>query len=362
MAWHGVLYDGQLKPTAQDDRNFVEAALASVGVIDVGDLLVGSGTGMNSSVAAGRGIVRNSFASVQGGLYLIRNDAAASYQHNTADPTNPRIDQIIAKVYDSETGGDSSDAANAVLIPGVATPGATLDNLSGAASLTSYNNYFRLADVLIPNGAASSASFTYRDRRPIATQIPPSIKTSLSVVTFRAFDALPAVWNAGFSSGNGLQQSAYAAFLPRRVPNATRIRWAYTQNSTTAATGNYNIGIYDASGRLIVSTGSVAFTGATGTYQYRSEAIASTTFEAGVYYIVMGWGAIAGSCNFLGVPGLTGTTFMIAAPLPNLFLYSTSGGITMPATILGFTDANVSPTAASGNNPNAIPIVSVSIN
>ena len=64
---------------------------------------------------------------------------------------------------------------------------------------------------------------------------------------------------------------------------------AFTCDAATGAiTGSYNIGIYDASGRKIVETGSVAFTGANSTMQNRSEVITATTFEAGNYYVVIG--------------------------------------------------------------------------
>lgn len=352
MAWHATLYDGKLGATAQDDRQLIEASLGGVGAIDLGDLLVSAGSGLNSQIAAGRATIRNTYQTTQGGLYLVRNDAAVVYSHAAADPTNPRIDQILAKVYDSESGGDASDQPSGLIVPGTATGGATLDNRTGAGSLAAFNNYILLSDALVPAGAGSAASFTYRDRRPLATPVvPPSVKTALNASAMTAHSSLPTgiVTTPGITSLNS-SQVAYAAYLPRRVVNATKIRWAYVGNA--AQTGTYNAAIFDASGRLIVSTGSIAFV-ASATLQARAETIATTTFEAGIYYVF--WGQTGASSNNIVFLGMGGTTPMQFAALPNVLLYSLSGGTTVPTTILGFTDAAV--TVSSGLNA---PLLAVS--
>ena len=68
---------------------------------------------------------------------VVRNDAAVSKSHGTTDPSNPRVDQMLCKVYDSETGGDASDITDAVIVKGTAsgavsgTPATALDARTG---------------------------------------------------------------------------------------------------------------------------------------------------------------------------------------------------------------------------------------
>lgn len=70
---------------------------------------------------------------------------------------NPRVDQIILR-YTA-----ASNTYAFMVLTGTATSGATLDNRSGAASLTNLD--LRLADVLVANGASSITNSVIRDRR-----------------------------------------------------------------------------------------------------------------------------------------------------------------------------------------------------
>ena len=127
---------------------------------------MGTGAGMNSSVSEGNAAVKGSFQFRQG-LYIVENSGQIEVAHPTADPTNPRLDQLALKVYDSTDGGDASDTAALLVVPGTPTAGTTLTNRNGAAALPT--NSLRLADVLIPAKATKAAGeFTYRDRRPWA--------------------------------------------------------------------------------------------------------------------------------------------------------------------------------------------------
>lgn len=77
--------------------------------------------------------------------------------------TYPRLDQIIARMYDSEYGGTDNMGTLEVL-PGVETSGATLTNRLGAASTLPPNSLL-IYDVLAPVGSGVLSSGEIADRR-----------------------------------------------------------------------------------------------------------------------------------------------------------------------------------------------------
>lgn len=139
------------------------------GVIDALDLDVtqraAGGANMSVDVAAGSAWVKGTFTARQG-MYHVYNDAVANLTIAANASGNPRIDQIVARVYDSIDGGNAQDTGTIEVVQGTATAGATLDNRSGAAALPGTS--IRLADVLVANGAASITNANIRDRRPWA--------------------------------------------------------------------------------------------------------------------------------------------------------------------------------------------------
>lgn len=163
MSFMAALYDGKLGYTAMQDRQIL-ASLSQAGVLRSNDCKVTSGSGLASNIAAGIAAVPNTFQATYGGLYLCQNTATVAATHAVGDPTNPRIDQVCVKVYDSDTGGDVSDITQAIVIPGTPTEGATINNRLGATPALPPNS-LRLADVLVPPSAGASTFFTYRDRR-----------------------------------------------------------------------------------------------------------------------------------------------------------------------------------------------------
>lgn len=73
---------------------------------------------------------------------------------------NPRVDSIILR-YTQATA-----TFTFMVLAGTASAGATLDNLTGAATLTAFD--LLLANVLVANGAVSITNANIRDRRPWA--------------------------------------------------------------------------------------------------------------------------------------------------------------------------------------------------
>jgi hypothetical protein len=342
--------------TAWDLRSPFEGPPSGEGVTGYQDFrVVQRQAGANMSVdvgVTGAGLMR---AWVRGdtregqGLYLVDNidrsaPTASTYvaQLNEVVTSNasgnPRLDQVILEVLDAQHTG-ASNVAQIRVVAGTPTAAATLDNRNGAASLPS--SAVLLADVLIASGAVSVVTADVRDRRPWAVAAPPPTKTAVDMVQMIPI-GLPITDAIAIShASHDISQLCYAAFLSRRIVSATRIRWKYVHGGT-ALTGNYVIGIYDASGRQIVTTGTVAFTGALNTYQVRSETISATTFDAGVYYVLFGLDSGAGGAGIQGVSGQTGTAANRAGTgAPNLLLGTAGGGgTTAPTTILALSDYN----------------------
>lgn len=155
-----VFLDG-LDATAQELRTAYSALQA--GVMGAGDLKVNAGAGNTVDVYPGVAFVPLSVA--DGGLVrcretVIRNSNGFSEGGSIppANGVNPRVDQIVARVFDVA----GSRRWRIMTVSGLATAGATIDNRAGAAALPA--DSLRLADRhLAVNGAA-----TLRDRRPWA--------------------------------------------------------------------------------------------------------------------------------------------------------------------------------------------------
>lgn len=133
---------------AQYDRLLIGNLIRLEGVADYhgGDLLVTTGgAALNLSVAQGGAFIEGD--DDDRGVYSVYNDAAVTLTATAANPTNPRIDQVIARVYDS-TYGEGADEWVLEMLDGTATGGATLTNLAGATALP--DNSIRLAYVLVP--------------------------------------------------------------------------------------------------------------------------------------------------------------------------------------------------------------------
>lgn len=286
------------------------------------DMLVsqrGAGANMSVDVAAGDAWIRGDSTTRQG-LYHLVNDAVANTAVGAADPANPRLDQIIARINDTTILG-GSDVPTLEVVAGTATVGASLDNRVGAAALPA--SAILLADVLVGAAVASITNANIRDRRAIRAGSVPPLLTDVDMVPL-----VPLIGGgaSGDSSPAVNNQGAFAVILPRRIVGATRMRWATTGS---VASSTVCFGLYDASGRKIVDTGAVsaAVSGRV------SSVITATTLEAGIYYAFVGTGATRND-KLVGYSAGTSE--------PNTFLFLASGGTTAPQTILGFGDVPAS--------------------
>jgi hypothetical protein len=284
---------------------------------------------------------------------------------STADATNPRIDRVILELKDTQHDASGSSLFQTRVVAGTPTGGATLDNLTGAAVIP--DSALLLADVLVAASDTSISNAEIRDRRAFIAGIPP-VLTGVDMVAFEppAHMVVPETGvgaNGSAHMTSDLQQVAALMRLPRRIVGATRIRWRYLQSPVTAGafTGTYVIGIYDASGRKVIDTGAVAFTGAADTTQTRSETIAATTLEAGRYYVLFGFDGTGAGTTHIFYPGVVCgiiTQSLVSAYAPNMILRAAAGGATAPTTLLAFTDVVAD---TSSNTRPAVPYIALSV-
>lgn len=348
---------------------------AGEGVMGQSDFRVaqrGAGANMSVDIAAGSAVVRGDTIARQG-FYHVVNDATINAAITSNSSGNPRVDRVTLQCSDSTDSGSGTDISVINVLAGTPVGGATLDNLSGAQNIP--NNQLHLADVVVANGAASITDANIRSRRTFAKPlIPPLVGlTDVDQVPLVPAAGLAVISNAALSVSHTTLQTAILVTIPRRIVGATKLRWRYAQNSAAAMTGNYIFAIYDASGRAVAATSSTAFTGATSSIQVRSEALtATTTFEAGAYYLFMGNTATTASSTigFVGVGppaaatgetiGGSGVASTLLAGQPGVLLKNASGGVTLPAagTILGMQDIG---TVAGTNAVAGIPVVSLSV-
>lgn len=169
----------------QDVRHTLAATGVQAGVLALSgatefQVTQDTGANMNSKVAqADSGAWIFGTDTTRQGAYHVYNDAAVTLTHTSANATNPRVDQVVLRVYDSSVIGGGTDAAQLEVIAGTPTSGATLANRSGAVDLTTIaapKSMIRLADVLIPAASTAVTTANIRDRRlwargALATQI-----------------------------------------------------------------------------------------------------------------------------------------------------------------------------------------------
>lgn len=115
-----------------------------------------------------------------------------------------------------------------------------------------------------------------------------------------------------------------ALFVPLRLPNSTTIKrfWYISGN----ATGNVDIGLYDAAGNKIVSTGSTA-QGTSNQIDFIS--VTSTPVSVGDYYLAIAYASTTATPFRATSPGVArylGVVQMASAlPLPTTATFAAAG-------------------------------------
>lgn len=340
------VYTAQELRKAWDDNTGMAVGACDYDSFRVRQRVAGANMTVDVTAASvlNRAYVRGTVVTDQG-LYRVDYSSASILNLDiaAADATNPRIDSVYLCVEDQQHTG-SNNQATVRVVTGTATGGATLDNRTGAGSAPASMSSILLADILVPAASASVTTANIRDRRPIG--IPgknPWLGSTGTQVDIQSpnFSPLLSVQQQDHTASSANMQVAAAAFMPARQV-VTRIRWKYVQAAATAATSQYVFFIADASGRVIGQTAATAYTGAVNTLQAPSIALTSPiTLEGGWFYIGFGVATLTAGADirYMGAdPGGATSSWGALTPVPNVFLRSTTGGVTVPTTILAFTD------------------------
>lgn len=156
-------------------------------------------------------------------------------------------------------------------------------------------------------------------------------RSCLAISSFSAWSLGPSVITA--IAGVGWPSANRALFFPFRVPVPVTV-YKMACGTGTGSTGNFDLGIYDAIGTRLVSTGSTAKTTASSD---RIVDVTDTLLLPGLHYLAM---ATDGTTNYFGATPLTaspasGKLFGMrqmdtAFPLPSTATFATITNGTMP--------------------------------
>lgn len=152
---------------AENDRLTTQALWATTGIINSGSLQVteNSPAGLSVLVSSGwAAIVGTEQANM--GTYVAYNDATVTLGITTADPTNPRIDRVVATVRDAYYSGAFDDVILQVI---AGTPAG-----SPVAPATPANS-ISLATVAVAANATSITNANITDTRVLVTTNIPEI-------------------------------------------------------------------------------------------------------------------------------------------------------------------------------------------
>lgn len=191
-------------------------AASSGGVVNATDLAVTqNGTpNMSVNVAGGSCWVPQTNAA-NGGLYFGLNDATVNLAISASNPTNPRIDTVVATVNDAAYAGGTNNWVLQVLT-GTPTAGATLANLNGAAGLSASS--IPIAYVLVPANATSIVTADLLDARTFAFKLPRIVGTSSGTVSSGVLKQLAGTnftWTLSQSYGGLWTASSTGWAVPR---------------------------------------------------------------------------------------------------------------------------------------------------
>ncbi len=157
-----VTGDPAISYTAQDMRLMLSALAPHPGTVLVGDLQVAqraAGANMSVDVAAGRAVVAGTSIADQGS-YIVRSTATENRTIATADPTNPRIDLVVAQVFDKQADGGTQYAWTPRVVTGTPATSPVAPALPA--------NALRLALVRVNAGATSIGTANIFDRRVLS--------------------------------------------------------------------------------------------------------------------------------------------------------------------------------------------------
>jgi hypothetical protein len=154
-----VTGDPAITYAAQDYRSVISTLAPFAGTVRENDLKVGAraaGANMSVDVAAGKAIVEGTSVANQG-TYIVQSTAVENVPLATANATNPRIDLIVAQVYDKQADGGTRYAWQPIAVTGTPATSPVAPAVPANALL--------LAEVRVNAGVASVSASNITDRR-----------------------------------------------------------------------------------------------------------------------------------------------------------------------------------------------------
>lgn len=200
-----------------------------------GDLAVAqNGTpNMSVNVAAGQALINGTQNTTSQGAYEVLNDATVNLAIAASDPTNPRIDIVVAQVRDAAYSGANNDWLLAVV---TGTPAGSPSPPATPA------NAIVLAQVAVAANATSITSGNITDKRPIfgslyhAEVYQTNAQTMANgATTVIAYDTIEGDPNGNVTTGASFHYT---------VPVAGRIRVHAVCAFGAALSGNPSLDVY----------------------------------------------------------------------------------------------------------------------
>jgi hypothetical protein len=232
---------------AESDRLTQQALYATTGIIGSASMAVtpNSPAGMSVRVASGwAAVVGTTQANM--GVYTFYNDATVTLTITTADPTNPRIDRIVATVRDAFYSGAFNDVIYQVL-PGTPAGSPTAPAIPA--------NSISLATIAVGAGVTQINAVNITDTRPeVTTNLPaPQLNFAVNTQTGTSYTTV--------ASDNGkLVTQANASAITTTIPPNSSVDYPVGAQITFSQFGAGEVTIQGGAGVTIVSTGATAAT------------------------------------------------------------------------------------------------------
>lgn len=214
--------------TARGDRLVFSSLVCSEGVADSGDLLVSDGGGLDVSVASGSAFIDGTSIADQG-MYHVANIGATILTVTAADLVNPRVDTVVARVYDAEYAGVANDWALEI-VKGAASPAPV------PAALPA--NSIALAYIAVAAGAVSLTSANITDER-VEYEFCHDLSSQVDALQ-EDVDAI-GIWQSYEPTDNIAVATATGEFC--EVGGIVFVEFKVTFTNDTSAAGRFTIGL-----------------------------------------------------------------------------------------------------------------------
>jgi hypothetical protein len=275
--------------TAENDRLTAQALYSSTGVIANGMAVSAQGSpNMTVNVASGWCSIVSSYSNA--GVYVGFNDAAVTLTINAADPSNPRVDLIVATVNDQGYSGTTNNITYQVItgtpavsptVPSTPSNSIALAQIAvaaGATQITSGNitdvrvpaisnvvqNPIQSIRLTAPGSAISSGAPFGATVRPqivagrnyLLDIVLPFTKTTAGTVTWQLVTTLGSNTNIVASFSDSLNQSvSVITTTAGTAAFAASASYSTATNYVTRFTGTITAGT---TGRLYLNLGAVS--------------------------------------------------------------------------------------------------------